>query len=302
MLSVRVGVPWSLHEFRVGLVLGVVTAGALLLAGLVAAAVGRGRPVPVGGVVIASAGLWSIADARPVPIPVLVGVAGIGCAAALASLPWGSLWYSAALAIPFAWIISFHSGLVAVTWARVLVGVAASGGAMLVTAFDHAWREEALGLTLLTVTAVGMYATVPDTEAAAAALGVVLPFVVLGWPARIATLGCAGAAAAFAMLVWAGAAGAEGRPSSTVGLVTCIGLLAGVPVGTALFPRASAWLRCWPRFRLILAMVTSHALLVIAASRTAGQVSDPGLAGAIAAVVGVTAALVGAGFGRPAAS
>ena len=292
---------WNLHEFRAGLMVGAVATGILLLAALATKVLGRRRPLPLGGVVIAAGGLWSIADTRPVPNAVVVGVVGVGAAAALASHRWVSPWYSVALAVPFAWVIGFHGDVIDVAWARVLVTVAASGGAILVSAFDHAWQQEAPGLTLLAVTAIGIYATVPDTEQVAAALGVALPLVVLGWPVRLATLGRPGAAAAVAMLVWAGAVGARGRPASIVGLVACLGLLAATPVGEVLFPRAGTRLEGRGRRSLILVMVTSHVLLVIAASRVVGKVSDPVLAAVIGAVVALAAVLVGAHF-RPAAS
>lgn len=289
---------WNLHEFRLGLGFGIVVSGALVLAGLAAAALGRGRPLPIGGVAIAAGGLWSIADTVPVPKAVVVGVVGIAAAATLAHLRWVSLWFSLALAIPFAWTIGFHGDLVAVPWVRALVTVAASGGAILVAAFDHDWRADALGLTLLVVTAVGMYATVPDTESLAAALGVVLPFLVLGWPFRLATLGRPGAAAAVAVLVWAGAIGARGRPASIIGLTACLGLLVAAPVGAILLPRAGARRRNWPRQSLILAMVASHVLLVITAARAVGKLSEPALAAVTGAVVGIAAVLIGARF-RP---
>jgi hypothetical protein len=292
---------WNLHEFRAGLGFGIVASGALLLAALLATVRDRGRPLPLGGVVIAAGALWAFADTRPVPNAVVIGVVGIGAAAALASFRWVSPWHSVALAVPFAWAIGFHGDVVDVAWARILVTVAASGGAILVSAFDYAWREEAPGLTLLAVTAVGMYATVPDTEQVAAALGVVLPLVVLGWPVRLATLGRPGAAAAVAMLMWAGGVGAQGRPASIVGFVVCLGLLAAAPVGEVLLPRAGARLEGRGRRSLILLMVTSHVLLVIAASRVVGKVSDPLLAAVIGAVVAFAAVLVGAHV-RPAAS
>jgi hypothetical protein len=141
-----------------------------------------------------------------------------------------------------------------------------------------------------------MYATVPDTETIGGALGVVLPFLVLGWPLRVATLSRPGAAATVAMLVWAGAVGARGRPASIVGLVVCLGLLASTPAGDALFPRAGTRCRRWSRQSLILAMVTSHVLLVIAASRVVGKVSDPALAAVGGAVVAVGAVCIGARF------
>ena len=287
---------WNLHEFRVGLGFGVVASGALLLTGLAVTLLGRSRPLPLAGFAIAAGGLLSIADTRPVPNAVVLGVLGIGAAAALSYLPRVSLWYSLALAVPFAWVIGFHGGVVTGTWARALVTVAASGGAMLVTAFDDAWQDEAPSLTLLAVSALGMYATVPDTETIGGALGVVLPFLVLGWPLRVATLSRPGAAATVAMLVWAGAVGARGRPASIVGLVVCLGLLASTPAGDALFPRAGTRCRRWSRQSLILAMVTSHVLLVIAASRVVGKVSDPALAAVGGAVVAVGAVCIGARF------
>jgi hypothetical protein len=286
---------WNLDEFRAGLAFGGVASGVLVLAYL-AAGNARHRPLPLAGVVIAAAGLVTIGQTTAVPNAVVVGVLGIAAAAALAALPGISPWYSLPLAVPFAWAIGFHGDVVAVSWARVLVAAGGSGGAILAARFDHAWREQAPGVTLLAVTAVGMYATVPDTEPLAAALGVVLPFVVLGWPVRIATLGRPGAAGAVAMLVWAGAVGAAGRPASVVGLVACLGLLAGNPVGELLFPRAGVRLRRRSRQSQILAMVATHTLLVIAASRVVGRASDPALAAVLGIVVGVIAVLIGAQF------
>jgi hypothetical protein len=291
---------WDLQAFRGGFAFGAVACGALLLVGFTAAVLRRRRSVPVAGVVTAAGGLWSISDTRPVPTEVVVGVLGIGAAAALACVPRVSLWHSLALTAPFAWAIGFRGDVVEVAWAQVLVAVTVSAGAILATAFDHAWRQEATGLTLLAITAFGMYAAVPDTETIAAALGVVLPFLLLGWPSRLARLGRPGAAAAVAVLVWAGAIGAEGRPTSIVGLVGCLGLLAAVPVAQFLLPRAGAKRRRWPRQAVILAMLTGHLLLVIAASRVVGRISDVIVAAAIGAVVVVAAVVVGANF-RPAA-
>lgn len=287
---------WSLHEFRTGLWFGAIASGALVLACLAAVALRRGRPLPIGGVVIAAGGLWSIAHTRPVPNAVVVGVVGIGASAALPAFRRVSLWYSLGLAVPFAWAIAFHGDVVAVPWAQAFATVAASGGAILVTAFDHAWREEAPGLTLLAVSAVGIYATVPDTETIAAALGVMLPFLFLGWPFCLATLGRPGAAAAVAMLVWAGAVGARGRPTSIVGVAACLGLLVGVPLGQVLVPRAGYLLQGMRRELVLVVMGTSHLVIVVIAARTVGRVASPVQAAVIAACVGVGAVAVGSMF------
>jgi hypothetical protein len=291
---------WNLDQLGAGLAIGGVASGLLLVLYL-AAGVGGRRPLPIAGVVIAAGGLLSIGHTRPVPNAVLAGVIGIGAAAGLVALPGVPLWFGFALAIPFAWAIGFQGDVIAVSWVRVLVTAGVSGGAILATRFDHAWRQQAPGLTLLVITAVGMYATVPDTELPAAALGVVLPFVVLGWPARVATLGRPGAAAAVAVLVWSGAVGATGRPASMVAVVACLGLLAGNPLGEFLLPHAGAKVRRWSRRSQTLAMVISHTLLVIAASRVLGKVSDPAFAAMFGAVLGGVAVLVGARF-RPTAS
>lgn len=290
---------WNLQEFRAGLRFGGVAAAALLLVGLAVAVRGRGRPLPLGGLVIAAGCLWSIADSRHVPAAVALGVVGIGAVAGLSHLHRVSRWYSFALAVPFAWVIGFHGELVAVAWARVLVTVAASAGAMLVAEFDDAWRRQAPGLTLFVVTALGVYATVPDTELVAAVLGVSLPLLVLGWPVRIATLGRPGAAAAVALLMWAGAAGGEGRPASIISVAVCLGLLIGTPAGQVLFPRAGDPLRRVPPGMLMLSLVGSHMVIVLGASRVAGQLSDPLAAALLGSLTGVAAVLIGAVF-RPA--
>jgi hypothetical protein len=142
---------------------------------------------------------------------------------------------------------------------------------------------------------------VPDTEAIAAAVGVLLPFLVLGWPVRVATLGRPGAAAVVAMLVWAGSEGAPGRPASIIGLVLCLGLLAAAPVGWLLFPELGDTLANGPRTGVILAMAAGHMLLVVAAARAVGQISDPAAAAVIGAIVAAAGVVVGAPL-RPSAS
>jgi hypothetical protein len=289
---------WNVDEFRAGLVVGVVGASSVVLIRLAGSILGRGRPLPSAGVVIAAGGLWSIARTGSVPTAVVVGVIGIGAVVALAAFPGFALWYSGVLTIPFAWAIGFHGDLVAVWWARALVTAAVAGGAMLAAAFDHAWQEDAPALPLFVVTAVGMYATVPDTEAVAAAVGVLLPFLVLGWPVRVATLGRPGAAAAVAMLLWAGSDGAPGRPASVIGIVVCLGLLSA-PVGWLLFPGLGGTRRSEPRTGVILAMVACHVLFVVVAARAVGHISDARVAAAVGAIVAAAAVIVGALFRPP---
>jgi hypothetical protein len=290
---------WNMQEFRASLGFGAVAGAALLFAGLAISARGRRRPLQLGGVVIAGGGLWAIADNRHLPFPVVLGVIGIGAVGGLTHAHRLSRWYCVALAFPFAWAIGFRGELASALWARVFVTVAVCAGAILLAEFDDAWRREAPGLTLFAVTSLGVYATVPDTELVAAVLGASLPLVLLGWPARLATLGRAGGPAAIALLVWTGAAGGEGRPASIIAVVACLGLLVGSPLAQLLLPRAGDRLRRVPSSASVLSLMTGHAVIVLLASRVGGQLSDPVAAASFGTLIGMAAVLVGALFRPP---
>jgi hypothetical protein len=291
---------WKLEEFRRALPLGVVVAIALLCVAVAVAASGRHRPLPLGGIAIAGGGLCAIAENQHVPLAVVLGVVGIGGAGALGQLHRVSRWWCFALAVPFALIMSFDGELVSALWVRVLVILAASGGAMLAAEFDDTWRGEAPGLTLFVISVLGVYAAVPDTELVAALLGVALPLVVLGWPARLMTLGRPGAAASVALLMWAGAFEGVGRPASIVSVVACLGLVVGTPAGAILLPRAGDLLRRVPRRPLMLGLVFSHLVIVLAASRIAGPLSELSEAALVCAAIGAAAVLTGSLFRPPA--
>src|ERR671937_14086 len=61
--------------------------------------------------------------------------------------------------------------------AAVAAGAVAAG--VLLADFDRRWWRHGLALPLLAVTAAGVYATVPDVEAALVVLGAALPFCLL---------------------------------------------------------------------------------------------------------------------------
>ena len=290
---------WNLQEFRAGLWFASVACLVLLIVGLAISVRAVRQPLPLGGAVIVVGALWSIADNRHLPAAVLVGVIGIGAVAGLSHVLRVSRGYCLVLALPFAFLIGFHGELVSDVWARTLVTVAVAAGATLVTDFDDRWRREAMGLTLFVITAAGVYATVPDTELVGAVLGASLPLLLLGWPARLASLGRPGGAAATALLLWAGAAGGGGRPASIVAVVACLGLLVGVPVGTFLLPRAAATFRRVSVSPLLLSLVGSHVVIVVTAARVAGQRTDLAGAAVLAVVIGAAAVLIGAMFRPP---
>jgi len=290
---------WNLQEVRDAFELGSVATLALALMGVAVSTRARRQPFPLGGAVIAVGALWSIAANRHVPAAVLVGVIGIGAVAALAHAPPVSLWHCTILALPFASLIGFQGELVTEVWARALVSGAIAVGSMLVADFDDTWRSETAGLTLFVVSALGVYATVPDTELVGAVLGASLPLLLIGWPVRVASLGRVGGAAATALLLWAGAAGGGGRPASIVAVVVCLGLLVGVPIGTTLLPRAANRFGRVPPTPLVLALIAAHAVIVLTAARVAGQRTDALAAAALGALIGVAAVLIGAVFRPP---
>jgi len=290
---------WNLPEFRAGLSVGGAAILVLLFAGLTAPVRASRKPLPLGGGVIAVGALWSIADNRQLPAPVLVGVIGIGAVAGLARTRWVSPWRRVVLALPFALLIGFGGELVTDVWARLLVTAAVSAGAMLVADFDETWRREALDPMLFAISAFGVYVAVPDTELVAAVLGASLPLVLIGWPASLASLGRTGAAAAVSLLVWVGAAGGAGRPASIVAVVACLGLLAGAPAGKMLLDGALVRV---PRLResaLLLAMVAAHAAIVAAAARVVGPRTSAAVAAVIAVLVGGVSIVIGAMFRPP---
>jgi hypothetical protein len=117
-----------------------------------------------------------------------------------------------------------------------LLAVLTAAVAVALAAFDRRWRRLGLLPALLAVTAAGVWATVPDVEAALVLLGAAIPMTLLGWPltGRMPgrpgpAFGVAGSVAVAAALVWAIASGGADRPGSLVGGLACLGLLAVEP-------------------------------------------------------------------------
>jgi hypothetical protein len=191
-------------------------------------------------------------------------------------------------------------------WIAVASGV---GGALL-AGFDRRWRRHGLATPLLAVSAVGVYATVPDVEAALVLVGAALPLTLLGWPGPLApggvggprrrdgpaqpppSLGVAGSLATAALLAWTVAAGGAGRPGSAVGGLACLGVLAVEPLARLLDPRHRSALA---RPRVAWTALAAHLVLVAVAARVVGRTETVAaalpLAGlALAAALGVALA------------
>jgi hypothetical protein len=167
-------------------------------------------------------------------------------------------------------------------WIAVAAGVA---GALL-AGFDRRWRGHGLAPLLLAVSAVGVYATVPDVEWALVVVGAALPLTLLGWPGPLApgglrgprrrggpaqpppSLGVAGSLAAAALLAWTVAAGGAGRPGSVVGGLACLGVLGVEPLARLLDPRHRSALA---RPRVAWTALAAHLVLVAVAARVVGR-------------------------------
>ena len=164
--------------------------------------------------------------------------------------------------------------------------------AALLADFDARWRHRGLGPVLLTVSLLGVYATVPDTEMALVAVGAALPLSLLDWPRPLAAWGRAGAWTVAGSLLWVVASGGAGRGSAIVGGVACLGLLAVEPVARWLHPDRRSVLARLPDGPLGAPVAAAVQLaLVFVASRVAG--TQPSVAGAAAVAIGLALATTG---------
>jgi hypothetical protein len=172
-----------------------------------------------------------------------------------------------------------------------LAAVAAVVAAAL-TAFDRRWREPGLLPGLLAVAAAGIWACVPDVEAALVLLGATLSMTLLGWPSPLAagrpglaSFGVAGSAAVAAVLVWVVATGGAGRPGSVVGGLACLGLLLVEPAARLLDPRRRGPLDpVEGRPGLAWAALAAQLVLTGFASRVAGRPEGAAVALGLAAL------------------
>jgi hypothetical protein len=141
-----------------------------------------------------------------------------------------------------------------------------------------------LSTPLLCITALGVYAAVPDTEYARALFGALLGASLLA--ARSALRARPGAAAALAgLFVWSCIAGGYARPASVVGALGCIGMIAITPVTTRL-TRSMTQSR-----RTVVAIVVLQLALAVVCSRGAARTDSVPASLAIVAVSWTMAAL-----------
>ncbi len=138
---------------------------------------------------------------------------------------------------------------------------------------------------LYALTAIGVYATVPDTERALVLLGVSVPLLLLGWPVALMSLGSAGSYAAVGTLVWVAATDGRGRQTAVIGAIACLGLLVIEPAARLLRGRRATVLAVLPKsIWTVLPVAGTHLAIVYVASRVAGLRHAIGAAAAIVVI------------------
>jgi hypothetical protein len=293
------------HDFPVTQLWWGVAAGVAALAASLGASVvmARVRPAasrpPAIGLPTAGAAMIAIAPSQAPTVGVIVGLAGIAAIVGLAA-PTRSrsgtkrVVVTLLLAAPFAWLLAADAS--SVTWVRAIVLCGATVGPVAARRTDGEWGRAGLTPGLYAITAAGVFAAVPNTEAAVTLLGAALPGACAGWPLGRARLGGAGAASATALLVWVAAAGAAGREPAIVGALACLGLLVALPPGLWL---AAHWR--WAKVRGDRRSATGpraalavHAAVVAVASRVAGISHELRVAVPVAVATLIVAAIAGA--------
>jgi hypothetical protein len=157
-------------------------------------------------------------------------------------------------------------------WARVLAFVTVIVAGPAAASFDR--HSPTFTFGLLAISALGAYATVPDTEQARALVGALLPVALVAFGLR-RVHESSGPTLGVALVAWVGLVGGLGRAGSVVGAIGCLGVLALGPL-----PRRSAPV-------LVIAV---HIAVVAVASRVAGLRQSAWTAAAVVLSVMVVAA------------
>jgi hypothetical protein len=267
------------HEFVVGLEVGSVAAVAVGSAGLV----WRYRaPLPIAGTSTALAVIVGFTFSKSTSN--YRGALPVGLAVlAAAGMLYGSRRTTRLLALL---ISAAGAALVAgategKSWVVAFVFVTVILCAPLVADFDRFYVHTGLGTVLIAMVAAGVYATVPDTEQARLLLGATLPVTLVAWPRPLVSLGGGGSFAVVGLIAWVSAVGGQGRPSSILAGVACLGVIIAEPLvrhasGRRL--RASG-----PLCPAVLLIVAIELGVIALCSRVAGHQSGVGPVAAIVA-------------------
>lgn len=243
------------------------------------------RPAPVAGLLLVGAAAFALSRVPDLIAPYARGLSPLarlpsGLLAGLVLLAAGGFVtkllperrvLGGIAAIAGAGVIATRAGLPDVTWIHATTGVAIVVGGTLLAEFDRRWRDECLALALVAVSALGVYAAVPETTQAAVLLASAAPLVFLAWPRCLASLGAPGAFAMAGLLAWTVVAGGSTRPASIVGGFACMGFLAVEPIARALDPARVSALDVMPRRWRFVGAVAGQLVLVVMLARVAAR-------------------------------
>lgn len=254
-------------EFLAGLRWGGITGTAALLVGI-AWRRWRQQPAAVAGLAAIVAAALAMSVTRPLSPSAWAGLGLLALAGAI--FPWTRRipFLPVLMAVPGAWLIG-RSGLLGPGWVTPLVIVVIALSGPVISWFDDNADASPVPSLLFSISAVGVWVTLPDTEEARVLLGAMTVPTLLAWPLRLARLGAVGGHALVGLFLWVIAWGGRGRQGSVIG--AALGMLAVAPIASWLARRQRVTTTGWIGFSLLLV----HAALVAYLTRVAGLKSDP---------------------------
>lgn len=254
-------------EFIAGVTFGTLALTMVGLASLVWRRVADDRPIPVSGLVPVATALLALSRVGRGSTWLLVGLGAVIVASAAGAWLRTSVFSTAFLVAPGAAVIAYQA-LSGPGWIRHVAFVAITTGGALATSYGAGRGHQDLGPLLLSISAGGIWATVPDTEHALALLGATAPLALTGWPLLWTRLGAVGAPAWVALAIWTVASGGALRTTAVVGGIGSLGVLVLEPT-LGIFSRHHTRAGTAPNVSR-LGELSLHLGLVFISSRVAG--------------------------------
>jgi hypothetical protein len=186
-------------------------------------------PLPLAGHSKTAAGVYPLRETVWLPDRAVLAIVLLTLAGLVVDVLRLRMVYLLVAAVPGALVLDSAPLSFDARWARILMFVTVAVGGVALASFDRRWARHGLGAPLVALWAAGAYMTLPDTEAALAVLGAAFVVAAGAWPLRLASIGACGALPIAGLIAWTARYGGSGRPSSIVGAVACIGLLAVEP-------------------------------------------------------------------------
>jgi hypothetical protein len=226
---VSVAFPIERPDLQAGLVGGVLALALALAVRVPLRVAGADRFFRTGGALLAAAGCAALARQGLLPAELVWALVLLAVGGAATGTP--ALRPLAAVALgPGAVLLAAAVDTRHVPWPDVAAVATALGGGFLVADFDERFRRRGLAPVLFAISAYGVYAVVPETDAALVLVGASLPLALVGWPVPLDGLGRAGAFGACGLFGWVVAHGGAARTSALVGGAASLGLLVLEPI------------------------------------------------------------------------